>query len=182
MSMSEMKTQFFAQMKERICKTTSSSTSSPLNSSTEPSSGSEKENSEEELEAPKTCPQVTSQVPQLTWYTRGSGNLAGCREVRFPNSFGTHEGRGTWLGAERCRHPGRCQRRPDGMINWSAKSKKEKFVRTCVELSCTGPYILTFEFYFSLAWLSGDFSFGELQWIDRVEELQKNSFWAEKET
>ena len=60
MSMSEMKTQFFVQMKERICKTTSSSTSSPLNSSTEPSSGSEKENSEEELEAPKTCPQVTN--------------------------------------------------------------------------------------------------------------------------
>ena len=60
MSMSEIKTQFFAQMKERICKTTSSSTSSPLNSSMEPSSGSEKENSEEELEAPKTCPQVTN--------------------------------------------------------------------------------------------------------------------------
>ena len=63
-----------------------------------------------------------------------------------------------------------------------AKSKKEKFVRMCVELSCTGPYILTFEFYFSLAWLLGDFSIGELQWIDRVEELQKNSFWADKET
>ena len=56
---SDVLTQFL-QMKERISKTTSNSTSTPLNSSsTEQSSGSEKENSEEELETPKTCPQVT---------------------------------------------------------------------------------------------------------------------------
>ena len=74
MSMSEIKTQFFAQMKERICKTTSSSTSSPLNSSTEPSSGSEKENSEEELEAPKTCPQVTNATTNTTSNTSTNKN------------------------------------------------------------------------------------------------------------
>ena len=47
-------------MKARLSKTTSHShsTSSPLNSSAESSSFRERENSEEEMEAPKTCPQV----------------------------------------------------------------------------------------------------------------------------
>jgi len=47
------------QMKARLSKTTShsNSTSSPLNSSAESSSFRERENSEEEMEAPKTCPQ-----------------------------------------------------------------------------------------------------------------------------